>query len=283
MVEYICDMCQKVFYHKSTYQRHLKRVKSCNLHQFAPKTGKNAPICTENNHNESITSCANNIIIPEIKPFTCEFCSKKFTRNYTLRRHKKDRCKEYLYRLGQTEILEAIDSMKAEINSLRSEKTSTINNVVNNIVNQNIQQTNNVMINMFGKEDMSHITDDDYKMIFNKFRSCIPLFIQMKHYNTKKVENGNVFISNIKSDIVMIYKGTKWIIADQDETIQNMYDYNCEYLIDKFENMKNDLDERTQIKFNRFINSYEDKKMIDDSKKEIRFILYNNRDIVNRK
>ena len=46
--------------------------------------------------------------------------------------------------------------------------------------------------------------------------------IEKIHFNPKKPENHNVYISNIKNKYAMVYDGNKWNLKNQDETIGDL-------------------------------------------------------------
>ena len=290
MVEYKCEKCGYVFKKKCNYNYHLIRKYPCIPMKILPQTSPIKPHdCT--NSGEIINNhLADENVIDNINQdhYTCQYCDKKIIRKDHYSRHLIKYCKEK-QKIDQNKTIETdtlleltnkINKLDKIVTDIQSEIHDTANtNVYNTNVTNNLT---NITINVYGSEDMSHLTDDDYKIVFNKFRSCIPLFIQMKHYDRRKPTNGNIFISNIKSEHLMLYKGNKWIVANQAETIQDMYDSNCEYLIDKFETMKDHLDKITLMRFNKFIDQYEDKKLIKKSSKDIKYILYNNRDMLFR-
>ena len=48
---------------------------------------------------------------------------------------------------------------------------------------------------------------------------CIPSLIKKIHFNPRKPENHNIYISNIKNKYIMVYDGDKWNLSNQNETI----------------------------------------------------------------
>jgi len=77
---------------------------------------------------------------------------------------------------------------------------------INNIQTQNnITQNNTFNILAFGKEDLSHITDDTYKKIINKGFKSVPALVDAIHFNKDKPENHNIYISNIRDDYILVF------------------------------------------------------------------------------
>jgi uncharacterized C2H2 Zn-finger protein len=162
------------------------------------------------------------------------------------------------------------------INSHNNINTNNINNnTLNNVVN----------INVFGKEDLSHISNETYKQIFRRCKNSVPAFIKIKHFSSKKPENSNVYISDLKGHYAVLYNGEQWNIEDKNEMLQNLYDTNCGQLMDKYEDLKDELDEVTVRKYNRFVETMDEPETENNAKEEIKKILYNDKEksIKNRK
>jgi len=153
------------------------------------------------------------------------------------------------------------------------------NNIISNNSNNNSNNINNISItiNAHGKEDLSHLTEDDYKKIFKLCNTSVPAFIELKHFDKNHPENCNVFISNINSEYASVYNGNQWILKDKNAVIGDLYDDNCDYLIDKFNDLKHKLNITLQANFGKFIDKHESDKTIKQMSKNIKLVLYNNR------
>ena len=75
----------------------------------------------------------------------------------------------------------------------------------------------------------------------------------------------------------MIYKDQNWKIANKKTVINDMYDDNCDALIEKFEDIKEQLNGKTVNKFGKFIKKHIENITKDISIKELKMLLYNNR------
>ena len=107
--------------------------------------------------------------------------------------------------------------------------------------------------------------------------------IKKLHFDPRKPENHNIYISNLKNNFVMIYGGDKWNIRDRNEVINDMIEDNTNILEDKIEDWLETGKKYPQImkKFNRYLEKKENDVVLDKIKQEIKFFLYNNRKIVN--
>ena len=276
MVEYNCNLCKKTFDHKSAYGRHLNRQKSCVAGQMVGQI--QMPSKNILNENDDIDRKNDN---------SCMYCDKIFTKRFNLQRHLTNGCKKeasYIKNITESntsnELSKEINILKQKILELENKQstitnTNNSNNVNNSNNNTNNGTINNIVINQYGKEDMSHITLQDFKGLFSRCNSCVPFFVELLHFNKDKPENNNIYISNMKSQYLMMYDGAKWKLADKNSTIDDMYDDKCEILINKYEDLKDHLDDTIMNKFNKFLNKYEEMK--NNVTKDIKLVLYNNR------
>ena len=264
---YTCPLCFQKFNYKSIYLRHLEKKASCE--------NKNQLINYQNTNMDIIEKPNNEIILDEYK---CETCNNKFTTKRSLIRHQKTVC-IVQEQSKEDKLIDIIKIMSDEIQSLKSQN----NNIVmtnNNIGNtHNIQ--NNITIKAYGTEDISHITDKDYKNLFTKCNSLIPTLIELIHFNEDKPENTNVYISNIKSPYAYVYDGHKWNLMNKDEIIDDIYDNKCLIIIDKFD-MKELLNKYTVEMFSKFIDKHSSDMMKKNMSNKIQILLYNNRNLIKK-
>jgi hypothetical protein len=236
------------------------------------------------------------------KEHICHNCDITFSKASNLARHLKNTCAskgkpntnpkmqqlenkvkelEEMLKKG----LNPINNTIGNINNGRniSTNTSTNTNSNNNINSNNTQ--NIVNINVFGKEDLSHITDETYKQIFRRCKNSVPAYIKIKHFSSKKPENSNIYISDLKGQYAVLYDGNNWNIEDKQEILQNLYEVNCGQLMTKYEDLKDELDDITVKKYNRFVETMDEPETEDNAKEEIKKILYNEKEksVTNRK
>jgi hypothetical protein len=216
---------------------------------------------------------------------SCKHCLKCFKSNSSKNRHiNNNRCTTIKNAKKEDDKIKVLkEELREEIiKELKGMlKNNTINNINNNTTNTNtntINNTqNNIIVNTFGKEDISHITDEMYKQIFRRCLNSVPAYIGIKYFNEQKPENSNVYIPDIKSPYVTTYNGQNWNINDRNKILEDLYDNSCEELMCKFNFMKNKLDEITIKKHARFVDTMDEVETIHNAKEEIKKILYNNR------
>jgi len=310
MVEYKCDKCQKTFDKKHNYDVHANRKYSCyKNNQPVPEIYRIIPNNIKNiNSVDKITQCnyckqtfsqisSLNRHLNDRCKVKKEDIDKKEEIYQLLIKQMEESKKEMEERKKQIQMMEETNKrMLNEITELKKQikkgtSTNNSNNgVINNIDEQNItnnntnnQQNNikqlNINLIAYGKEDLSFITDDQVKKILNKGFKSIENLAQIVHFDKNRPENHNIYISNIKDSYVMMYDGIDWKLMNRENCLQDIYDEKCDYLVEKFEQLEGKLDESTLKRFGNFLSRKDDDKIIEQTKREIKLILYNNRKI----
>ena len=231
----------------------------------------------------------------------CKFCEKDFSRKDALNRHLKtckekkedDEDKANLLNLvdmlneqlqeQREQLKEQRNEFKEELNKRDEQITQLIKKAGVNIGTQNIQ--NNIKLVAYKDTDLSHLTDKDYLQCLNRSNMVIPNLIKRIHFNPKKPENQNIYISNIKNKYVMIYDGGKWNLHNREDTIDDLIDTNEIVIEQKLEEWMENGKEYPEImkKFNRYLEKKEKDDVKNAIKEEIKLILFNNRKILEAK
>ena len=139
-----------------------------------------------------------------------------------------------------------------------------------NIETQNIQQNihQNIKILAYNNTDISHLTDKDYLKCLKHSNFLYTTFNRANSFQSNKPENHNIYISNLKNNYVMIYNGSKWMINDREESIQNLIDEKESIIEQKLEEWIENGEQYPDImkKFNRYIEKKENDKVLDKIK-----------------
>ena len=300
MVKYTCLTCNKSFDRRSNYISHINRKYPClNI----PSNINNIPKYSSEFQN-----------IPNIKilSYRCDFCSNKYNEKYNLNKHlkickiklqndinKKDhQLKEELFKnlLKEMNLLrqenkesnkqldkiqKQNDKLQDEIRNLKSIKT--INNTNCNNTNT-INQTINIL--SYKDTDMSHMTILDYVKCLDRANFCVPQLVENIHFNPNKPENHNIYIPNLKNNLIMLFDGNGWNLHNRDETIDDIYEDKTNILVDKiddWEKMGKKIDKVAIRKFNRYLGKKDTPGISNKIKEEIKLILYNKREMVRHK
>ena len=306
MNNYICPRCGYSTNIKTILIRHYNRKNICknvisndNLQseyfKYKIKTKSEIPKYSKNgfaNPNYSKNGIVNK----------CTFCNKEFSTKGNLNKHEKV-CKEkkidedfknnmleLINKLNeqQIEFKIELDKKEKEHRIEIEEKNKQINDLIKKVGIQNSNITTNVQNNIkilaYKNTDLSHLTDQDYIFCLNRSNMCIPHLIKKIHFNPKKPENHNIYISNIKNKYIMLYDGDKWVLQNQIDTLNELIDKNEYVLEQKLEEWIENGKDYPEImkKFNRYLEKKDDDIVINKIKEEIQLMLYNNSKLVNK-
>ena len=167
--------------------------------------------------------------------------------------------------------------MKDEFKKEKLEFGKQINLLLEKVGNTtNIMQ--NIQLNSYGNEDVSHISDNLKNEMLKIPFAAIPKMIEAVHFNDEKPENKNISLSNIRDNKVKIYSEKGWIYKDKDETINDLV--NGKYLIldNHYQNVGDNIDFENET-FEKFKTYYNcgDKALVEKLKKDCELLLFNNR------
>lgn len=293
MNKYYCKCCDYNAKVKGNYTKHLKTKKHMKLSKSHPKFSEShqfdtilSPQC---HHFDQTTQ---NIVIEEPGRFECKYCHKKFKYRQGMYRHIKYTCKKNddedfkelarllnertnEFRKFQKNTQKQIDKLTQKLQIQNVNKgtlyTGTVNNkMINNVVNMNIKLLN------FKDTDYSHLTTKDYLTCINNCNYCVKTLIEKVHFNKKKPENMNIYISNIKGNYIMIYKENEWQICNRKEKIDDLYEYNEIVLETWYDDYKEKYPEIIKS-FQRYLHNKDGNHLLNKMKDEILLMLYNKR------
>ena len=154
--------------------------------------------------------------VPE-KQCICKFCFKRFKQKRYLKQHlERYNCKKMKEsKLDKKDVI--IDALKNQVQQLLNKSgQNTYNTTYNNTYNI-------VVLNAYGKEDISYLDENSIKSIMNKgpFES-IPALIKHLHFNPNFQQNHNIKIPNKKLPWASIYNGNQWEYRDKVDTIDDL-------------------------------------------------------------
>ena len=302
-----CPECNNIYSNKSNLNRHIIKfhpykispnndlceLQSNNIHTYT--TINNDNHCNSSSSNSPISKFTPNptylhtesLSSTQIPPnYQCHHCFINFSRKDSLKRHININCK--VKKTNEEKELnnnKIIQEMQEEIQQLKQQITTggdincnNNNNTINNNTTTNVQ---NINILAFGKENIEYIDDKTVKMLLGCGFESVPQYIKRLHFNEPHPENHNIYISNERDNYVKKFTGKRWVNVDREDMIHELYIDGRDYLVDKYDELKDDLKKATITKFGRFKHNakIEDIDTIKKNKKEIKRLLYNFRDI----
>ena len=293
---YNCEICDVSTKLKSNFTRHLnthKHIKNVEKYKSLLKKKNKTPSFLLNydsfepqiplfNEEQKEENKNKNIYNTNNKKLKCNRCNKTFTRKDNLKRHKQQSCiegkkylnidyKELFYNMKNTHEKEKED-FKKHIELLINKVGNTTNTTINN--------TQNIQLNSYGKEDLSHINELLKTQLLKIPYAMIPKLIKEVHFNDTKPENKNICLPNKKDKLIKIYKNNKWIYKDKDQTINDLVDSKYNILDNHYDTVdKDNLTPFIKMNYQKFRKYYDegDKELSEQIKKECNLILLNNR------
>jgi hypothetical protein len=174
------------------------------------------PINAKNGVKPSIPPSKSAKIGVNINEHICEFCNYEFTRKDSLKKHM-NRCKQKnnIIQKQNEEMQKQLNEMKsmiAELLKTRKIHPKTLQKINNNLINNNNNinngTVNNTTIVKFGSVNINSVLTPKEVMgvLLKPFLSteeCINLI----HFNDKRPQYNNIFITNLKDDLAYVYDG----------------------------------------------------------------------------
>ena len=217
-----------------------------------------------------------------LEMYKCNFCDYTTNRNSNFKRHinscksRKNEESKYklLYEQNESEKKNLIEQHQKEkemlykhIDKLLEKVGHTTNNIQNNII-----------LNNFGKEDLSHINNDFKAYLLKGPWTMIPRMIEKVHFDDKKPENKNILLPNKKEPYVKVFENATWKFRDRKETVKDLVDANYNRLDEFYEkDGDNVLNNAQQARYKNFQEKYDnyDPEILERVNKESDLVLLN--------
>ena len=260
MVVYRCNRCHKEFCKKSNHTRHINRKVPCKeLNDYK------CDICNKEfkrkyNYDRHIEKvCSSKSVL------CCDYCNKIFKSKYYCNKHMKSICK-----LRKSDIV--------------CNNTNNINNT--NIVNINNNINNNININIYGfvKEDFSKLSDNFISRILNRGFKSVENLVKYTSCNKNTPEYHNLLITNRKENLIHVFDGNKWELANKKDTLEHLIGNRLDYLLDRYYELKSE--NKTTPAIDRKINllqkayDHNNEELFKRVKSQLELLLYNSKDVI---
>jgi hypothetical protein len=211
--------------------------------------------------------------------YSCDYCDEQFKTYANMRRHEIHRCKENPEIIDYK--IQTIKQMEKKMEKEKKELRKQIEILLTKVGNttNNINNTQNIQLNSYGKEDLEHITDKMKTQLLKIPYGMIPKMIEAVHFNNDKPENNNIAFTNKRENKIKVYSGDKWIYKDKDEIIYDLIDGKYFILDNHYDSVVESLNMTTKTTYEKFRTFFDknDKIVHDQIKKDCEFVLLNNR------
>ena len=301
MPNYNCEICNYNTTLRTDYKRHLSTKKhnrntfiSHHKSDYVKTTLISEPFQTLNEP----FSTLNEPFLTQIEPFLtqkssisekktyfCEFCDKKFGTQSHLTRHKRLNCKSIKEKIAEEDKnKDELEENKKEVEILNNRINKLIdnglthNNTYNNTNNTNTNIQNNVNLNIFGKENLSMLTDEVKKELIKGSYKMMPKLLEMIYFNKKFPENHTMKMVNKNKELMKVHKKSGWELVDKVDTIDYLLE-DKNYHVDNFYDENSDefsqFIKRTYKNFRRLFDN-RDKDLWKQIKRDVDLLLWNN-------
>ena len=284
MVNYECKLCNYKTIIRTHYNTHIKTVKHKKTEGLSDGESEISGNSLISNANSTPGEHQNNAKTHQNPPksqkksknHVCSYCSMTFGRIDSLTRHINGRCKD-------KKIIDEMN-LKSEMNIndykeewLKEKKIlfKQIDALIKKAGNTTTN-TNNLNLNSYGKEDLSHITNSLKSQLITGPFMMIPKLIEEIHFNKEKPENKNITYPNKKNNIVKVYKNGEWKYCNKDELMEGLM-ADSYYILDVHydENGDNVLNDVQKKRYRNFKDKYDNGELDKGTKGEINLLLLN--------
>ena len=223
--------------------------------------------------NKSLGSCIKMKEPKKNKAYYCIYCNYQFNKKGNLNRHYNT-CKEKRVKDKNGQITNDQENN----NNCNEEKYTLIQNNYNCSNNSNNFSNNSIIINNYGKEDLSYLTNSDLTNYVKNLPPGVIKFIEKVHFHPQHPENRNLRITNKKESLIQVRKKNKWMFEDKMITINNLLSEKYQLLENHLSELgENDITNKDKRVIERFRNNYEDNVgYVKDILKKIELLILNN-------
>lgn len=158
-----------------------------------------------------------------IKRFQCRWCEKGFSSSQGRYQHQQHHCMHRPKERSCSTIKEELETLRTMVTQLTNQGlTSSTTNTNCNNTTQNIQVN---VVNAFGKEDTSHLTQPFLDRCVRRTNQGIIDLLEKLHFDPQTSgRNANVRCCNKKLPLCETNDGTRWKYARKETVLNEMID-----------------------------------------------------------
>ena len=145
------------------------------------------------------------------------------------------------------ELLKLCKIHPKKLQKINNQLITTNNGTINNI-------TNNISIEKFGSEELNKIlSQSEILKILDRKMCSLEESIKMIHFNDKRPEYKNIYITNLKDDYAYTYDGNKFSVGLKSNVLAELVDNHIENIEYSAEEYKQKLQPKTIEVLEKFI------------------------------
>jgi len=250
-MSYQCQFCNKAYSIKQSYERHLL------TNSHIKRTDANNKLYN--------CACGRSYLYRQSL-----YNHKTVCNSHTLGGGEKDQ--------GKVEENAKIEAMQKQIDELKLAvqhnnksivQTQTAKKITNNENSHNTNNTQNIHINCYGKEDLSYITKEFLNQLISAPFTSIQDLTRHIYFNEEHPENQNVKITNKKLPYASIHKNGKWELTDRKRIAEDIMQKNFNLIDGNYDEVVTELPDNKKIRYERFQEKYDTSEQQRQIKKEV--------------
>ena len=240
MPTYSCSYCNYSTTINSNYKKHTKTKKHRVNEEIASKNENELALMNTNEHKMNTNEHKMNTNEHKINTneHICKFCNGPFNTLPSKRRHELHFCKDNPDTISNVlqykdkkinELEKQIEKQNREMEKEKKDMMKQIELLLTKVGTNNNNTTintttNNIQLNNYGSEDLSHITYTLKTKLIKIPFVAIHKLIEKIHFNEEKPENTNIMITNKRDNKISIYENGKWVYKNKKRTLKNIID-----------------------------------------------------------
>jgi hypothetical protein len=272
--EYKCNICNKNYTTRQNLWKHNSK-----FHNTEKSTESKHLVNLNGNTQSTESKPILNIQKNELEhKYKCDKCNTYFkykqskwrhAKNCTLTNTENEEIKKEMKKMETK--MEEMKNMISELLKTCKIHPKTLQKINNNLVNNgSINSINNTTIIKFGSININNVlTEKEVLSVLYKPFVSTEECVKLIHFNEKRPQYNNIFITNLKDDLAYVYDGNKFVTATKNDVIMNLINNYSEQVEISFEENRDKMTESKIRCVENYINLINNEKSYTDQHNKV--------------